>query len=179
MQLSAYVLFFDLGLQSAVSHFVTYTEAQQDFRERDRIVSSAAWLLTALAAAGFLLVGALSWQLPRFFHDVPTPLQPVAQLSLALVGTSVAIGLPISVLAAIFLGRQENQVPAGIAIVGRVLSALLIGVVVLARGGLVWMAAVLALSNIVSYWMQYAAWSRWAADIRIGRDLVSRAAVLR
>jgi O-antigen/teichoic acid export membrane protein len=179
MQLSAYVLFFDLGLQSAVSHFVTYTEEKQDFGERDRIVSSAIWLLTGLAGIGCLLVAGLTWQLPHVFHDIPLSLQPVVRLSLLLVGTSVALGLPVSALAAIFLGRQQNQVPAGIAIASRVLSALLIASVVLAHRGLVWMAAVLALSNIASYWMQFAAWSRWASDVHIARGLVSGAAVRR
>jgi O-antigen/teichoic acid export membrane protein len=179
MQLSAYVTFLDFGLQSAVSHFVTYTEEKQDPNERDRIVSSAVWLLAGVAAVGLLLIVGLVWQLPRFFHDIPASLQPVARTSLLLVGISLAFGLPVAALAAIFLGRQQNEVPVGIAVAGRVLSALAIAGAVFAHRGLVWMAAALALSNLITYGMQYAAWSRWAPDVHIARGLVSRGAVRR
>jgi O-antigen/teichoic acid export membrane protein len=56
MQLSAYVTFFDFGMQSAVSHFITYTEEKRDLNERDRILSSAVWLLGGLAGIGVLLI---------------------------------------------------------------------------------------------------------------------------
>ena len=69
VQLSTYVTFLDFGMQSAVSHFVTYTEEKQDLNLRDRIVSSAVWLLAGLAALGVLLIGGLVWQLPHFFRE--------------------------------------------------------------------------------------------------------------
>src|SRR5439155_22373172 len=137
-------------------HFVAYTEEKQDLNERDRIVSSALWLLAGVAAFGLLLVVGLAWQLPRFFHDIPASLQPSARTSLLLVGISMAFGLPVAALAAIFLGRQQNEVPVGIAVAGRVLSALAIAGAVFAHRGLVWMAAALALSNLITYGMQYA-----------------------
>jgi O-antigen/teichoic acid export membrane protein len=179
IQLSAYVTFFDFGLQNAVSHFVTYTEEKQDLEARDRIVSSAVWLLAGLAGLGLLLIVGLAWQLPRFFSDIPVSLQPVARTALLLVGVSATIGLPFSALAAIFLGRQQYQVPAGITIAGRALSAVLIAGAVLAHRGLVWMAAAVALSNLISYGLQYTAWSRWAPDVHVARRLVTSGALRR
>ena len=88
VQLSAYVMFLDFGIQNAVSHFVAYTEEKQDLNLRDGIVSSAVWSLAGLAAIGVLLIGGLAWQLPRLFDDLPASLQPVTRTSLLLVGIS-------------------------------------------------------------------------------------------
>ena len=69
--------------------------------------------------------------------------------------------------------------PVGIAIAGRILSAVLIAGAALMHRSLVWMAAALAVSNLVTCGMQYAAWNRWAADVRIVRRLVTRDVVRR
>jgi O-antigen/teichoic acid export membrane protein len=174
VQLSTYVMFLDFGIQNAVSHFVAYTEEKQDLNLRDGIVSSAVWSLAGLAAIGVLLIGGLAWQLPRLFDDLPESLQPVTRTSLLLVGISMAIGLPVSAMAAVFLGRQQNQVPVGIAIAGRLLSGALIAGAALVHRSLVWMAAAFAVANLVTHGLHWAAWHRWAADVHIARSLVSR-----
>ena len=176
LQLSAYAGFLDFGIQTAVGRFVAHANELRDIDLRDRIVSTAMWLLGASAALALALVGILAWQLPNLFREMPPALYGEARLALLLVGGSTALGLPASVFIGIFVGLQRNEVPAAIIGGGRLLGAVAVLGVVALGGGLAAMGGALATVNVLSYALQYAAVRRWAPEMHVQPRAASRSA---
>ncbi len=112
LQLGAYATLLDGGLQLAIGRFVARAEHAGDRVYLGEILSSAAVLLTGAAAVVLLLVGLGSLALPRFFHSIPGALMGQASAALLVVGGSLGLAFPSSVLAGLSLGLEKNQVNA-------------------------------------------------------------------
>jgi O-antigen/teichoic acid export membrane protein len=89
-------------------------------------------------------------------------------------GGSFALGLPVSVINAIFIGQQRNKIPVGILTVNKLATAVLIGIVVLRHSGIAAMGAVVASANIISYCASAIAWRTWAPHVTIHFRLASK-----
>lgn len=175
LQLTVYVGLLDFGVQTAVARYVAHAEELQDDRLRDGIVSTAAVLLSIAAALAMCLVGLLAWQLPHIFTHMPGHLYRGAQIALLLMGCSFALGLPSSVIHAVFIGLQRNEIPAAIVIANRFgLAALTVGVV-FQHWGLAAMGGAVATANVLAYATACLAWRHWAPGVRIRISLVTRA----
>jgi O-antigen/teichoic acid export membrane protein len=121
LQLGAYVNFLDLGIQTALSKFVAeYHAASQhdDAAARtsakaasDRVASSAVLLLIIGAAIGTLLTIFMAVSVPYVFPQMPDTLVIEVRWALIFYGVSMALALPASAFAGIFLGLQRNTVP--------------------------------------------------------------------
>jgi len=175
LQLTLYVGLLDFGIQTAVARFVAHADERHNPDERDGSVSTAAALLVVAAIVGFCLVALLAWQLPRIFTSMPAHLNKGARIALLLMGGSFALGLPFSVIHAMFIGLQRNEIPAAVVIANRLAMAALTVGVVFRHWGLASMGAALALANVASYGGAYFAWRLWAPQVRIRISLVSTA----
>lgn len=174
LQLTLYVSYFDFGIQTAVSRFVAHADELGDSHQRDGVVSSAFVMLSAAALLGCALVILLAWQLPNLFRQMPPALYQPAQIALLFMGVSFALGLPVSVIHALFIGLQRNEIPAAVAIANKLAMAALVAGVVLKHWGLGAMGASVALANVLSYLGAFFVWRVWANRVRVHLTHISR-----
>lgn len=167
LQLTMYMGMLDFGIQTAVARFVAHGEELNDVQQRDGITTTAVALLTGLGLIGITIVLIIALRMGQIFPSMPPRLVHEAKIAILLMGGSFAVGLPFSALLAVFIGLQKNEVPAAIIVGNRLLMAAGVVWIVLRHGGLVAMAAGVALSNLLSYAASYIAWHKWAAHIQI------------
>ena len=178
LQLSTYVNFLDCGMQRGVGRFVAHYTELGDISKRNGIVSTAIVLLSGLSAIAMGGVAILAWQLPHLFKDMPSTLHQEAQVSLLIVGGSLAIGLTFSAFAGACIGLHRYDIPAwGIGtskLVGGV------GVVSIANTShsLVSMAVVMGIANIGAGIWIFLAHQKLGDNILISIHLVSKQLVL-
>jgi O-antigen/teichoic acid export membrane protein len=173
LQLSAYVGYFDFGLQSAVGRFVAHSTECGDRDHRDRIVSTSAAALVIAGVVSFVVLTTLALLLPQIFRSMNPALRSTGRIALLVVSGSLAFGLPASVFHGIFVGLQRNEVAASIIGGSRVLGAALVAIIAWQGRGLVAMAIALAVVNLGSYAIAYFAVRRFAPDVRFMRSLIN------
>ncbi len=180
LQLSAYVNFLDLGLQTAISKFVAEYDAQGDIAGIRRILSSAFSLLSCGSAIGSIMVGVLAWQVPHLFHQMPASLVLPVRLGLLAIGLSTAISLPFGVFLSTFTGLQEYGFPTLLLSVSRVATAAALITALLLHATLFEMALLMAVLNLITALLQYVGWKLYASR-RTGFQFfrIDRAASLR
>lgn len=174
LQVALYFGFVDFGIQTAVARFVAHADELNDPEQRDGIASTALLCLILASALGLFVVGFISWQLPHLFKAMPASLHWDAKIAMLLMGGSFALGLPVSVIHAVFIGQQRNIIPVSIVIGHKFAMAALIIVVVLRQSGMAAMGAAVALANLLSYGASYLAWRTWAPNVRIRLALASK-----
>jgi O-antigen/teichoic acid export membrane protein len=173
LQLSAYVGYFDFGLQTAIGRFVAHSTERGDHDHRNGIVSASMAALIAAGVLSFAALVAMAFLLPQMFHNMSPALEPKVRLSLLLVSGSLALGLPASVFNGIFVGLQRNEVAALIIGGSRLLSAALLAVTAWQERSLVAMGMVVATINLVSYAVAYFVARRVAPDIRFDHSSIN------
>ena len=172
LQLSAYVGYLDFGVQTAVSKYIAEHEAKQDFAECGRYASVGLAIMLAASILGVLLTLILVWRVPFIFHTMPQSLYHDVRLSVLFVGISLSTSLATSVFVAIFLGLQRYQVPMVLTIVSRLLFGIAICIAVASHSSLARMGATVACVNVFSALLQFAAWRRMGAHIRVSLRFV-------
>jgi len=160
LQLAAYITVFDGGVQIAVARYVARAESLQDRKYLARFLSSAGMLMVAAAVATALLAVLGSWQLGHVFKEIPISIAPSARQALLIIGMSVALTLPFSVLAGFFVGIQRNEMTAFATSVGKFSGALGIAWAAYHHQGLLAMATWVGLGNIVQCVIYWVFWSR-------------------
>jgi O-antigen/teichoic acid export membrane protein len=174
LQLSTYVNFLDCGMQRGVSRFVAHYTELEDIPKRNGIISTAIVLLSSLSAIAMVGVVILAWQLPHLFKDMPSTLHQEAQVSLLIVGGSLAIGLPFSAFAGAFIGLHRYDLPAWAIGISKLVGGM--GVVLIANTShsLVAMAVVMGIANIgAGIWM-FLAHTKLVDNILISIHLFSK-----
>lgn len=174
LQMTLYVGFLDFGIQTAVARFVAHAEELNLTEERNGIASTAFLLLAMASALGLIVIGVLAWQLPHVFTGMPVSLHRDARIALLVMGGSFALGLPVSVIHATFVGQQRNRIPVAIAVLNKSTMAVLVVIVVLKHWGMSGMGVAVASANILSYGASYIARRAWAPNLRIRIALASR-----
>jgi O-antigen/teichoic acid export membrane protein len=160
LQLSAYIILIDTGIQTAIARFVARAEGLGDQEYMGGILSSAAAVLTAAGALAAAAVLLLAWQLPNLFHSIPESILPDSRRALAILGWSLAAALPFSALAGFFRGFQRNEILAVSMVAGKVVGAAGIGWAAYHHQGLAVMAGWSAIGNLVAPAAYVAIWSR-------------------
>jgi O-antigen/teichoic acid export membrane protein len=173
LQLAAYVGYLEFGIQTAVGRFVARGNELSDFEQRDKIVSTALAVLTVACLLAMVVIGFLIAFLPRFFPQMPAGLYPDVRIALALVGGSLAVGLPASVFNGIFVGLQRYEIPAAIVAGSKLFSGVLLVVIARHGGSIRAMALSMAAISLASYVLQWLMSRRCAPDIRLSPRLVS------
>jgi O-antigen/teichoic acid export membrane protein len=172
LQIGAYVSLFDNGIQSAISRFVARGEELQDQVYLRQAVSSAGSILVGGGILTLIATLLCCWQLEHLFPGVPVSLLTGARVALLVIGVSLAVSLPFSTLAGMFLGLQMNQVNAAAGGAGKLLGAVGAGWAAWRHEGLAAMAIWVAVGNLLQSAILYL-WS-----LRAGlHDLVDTAHV--
>jgi len=174
LQLSAYVSYLDLGVQSGVSKYVAEYAAKEDYAGAERSASTGFAILLAASILGVLLTLVLAYRVPQLFQNMPVALYRDVRISVVLIGISLAIGLACSVFATIFLGLQLYAVPMTISIVNRVLFAVVVCSAVFLHSSLAVMGGAVAVVNITTSLVQIVAWRKLASRIRVRLSGVNR-----
>ncbi|HEY3987714.1 MAG TPA: polysaccharide biosynthesis protein [Acidobacteriaceae bacterium] len=170
LQLSAYVNFLDLGLQTAIGKFVAEYHAAGNVSATRKTVSTAFTVMVGAAMIGALAIFGMVWQVPRLFTQMPPALVGDVRYGLIAVGISVAFGLPFGVFLATFTGLQEYGFPTVLIASSRVVSTVGLIVLLLMHGTLVQLSLLMAACNIGTALLQFVGWKRYASN-RIGFDL--------
>lgn len=175
LQVAAYIGYLDFGLQTAIGRYIAYATERRDYQQRNSVFSTAFAGLLAAAFASLVLLVAAAAAIPVVFPSIPSETIPIMRWALLILGASVALGLPASAWSGVFIGLQRYEIPALVIGGARLISA--VGVVIAAFVGrsVVTMAAIMAITNIVSYGVQYAAAKRIIPDIKFMASLVRRA----
>ena len=172
IQLGAYVSYFDLGIQTAISKFVAEHDARGEHLEAGRYASAGLGLMLFAGFLGGAVTLGLAWQMPRLFSAMPANLFPEVRIGLILVGFSLSIGLVCSVYSAVFLGLQRYWIPTVITIVNRVLFAVAVITAVHAGGNLAIVGLAAALVNILTGILQVLIWKKRAPHVWVSLRLV-------
>jgi O-antigen/teichoic acid export membrane protein len=174
LQLSTYVNFLDCGMQQGVGRFVAHYTELEDIPKRNGIVSSAIVLLSGLSGIAMVGVVTLAWQLPHLFKDMPSTLHQEAQVSLLIVGGSLAIGLPFSAFAGAFIGLHRYDLPAWAIGISKLVGGAGVVLVANTSHNLIAMAVVMGVANIgAGIWM-FLAHKNLADNIQISIKLFSK-----
>lgn len=124
LQVAAYVTVFDSGIQTAIARFVARADLLQDRLYMSRLLSSVGAILVAGSLTTILLTILASWQLNHLFSDIPLSIAGDSRKALLVIGTSVALTLPFSVVAGFFAGLQKNEINALAVSLGKFTGAL-------------------------------------------------------
>ena len=170
LQLSAYVNFLDLGLQTAIGKFVAEYHAAGNRNATRKTVSTAFTVMVGAAAIGVIAILGMVWQVPRLFAQMPPALVGDVRYGLLAVGISVAFALPFGVFLSTFTGLQEYGFPTVLITTSRVVSTTGLIALLLMHGTLVQLALLMAACNIGTAVLQFVGWKRYAST-RIGFDL--------
>jgi O-antigen/teichoic acid export membrane protein len=123
--ITAYFGYFDLGIQSGVSHYVTRHLADGDRSKLNDKFNSALTVLLGialLAVAASLVMAAF---LPEFFK-VPEQAQEPVRTALLLIGLVTAAKFPFAAFQAVLVGAQRYDLTSGTALTVRVINAALV-----------------------------------------------------
>jgi O-antigen/teichoic acid export membrane protein len=176
LQVAAYVNLLSFGMQTVVARHVAITVGAPERAHRDAIVSTAFWALTGAAALACALLGLAVFGLDAIFPQLSPALRPGAAAAILLVGTALALSLPASAFAGVFVGLQRNEVPAITLAATRVVLA--VGVVLAAHltGRLAAMGAAYAAATLVGIFAQYLLWRRLVDSPTVAPACVTRPA---
>lgn len=175
LQLGAYASLFEAALQMATARFVAEADSRGDQRRMGSMVTSSALLLTLFGTALLLLIALAAWRLGAFFPSIPPSILPQARLALVITATSLALCLPCSALAGMYVGLQRNEVPALVGGTARILGAAGATWAAKTHHGLVGMALWTAAGTLLQpfLYLFLAGRSTWRPLLRlahIGRD---------
>jgi O-antigen/teichoic acid export membrane protein len=167
LQLSAYVAYLDFGIQAGISKYVAEFEAKNDSAGSSMRASAGLALMLIASLLGIGLTLILAWRVPALFHDMPAALYRDVRISILFVGVSLSFGLLCSIFSSIFLGLQRYAVPMILALVNRILFAVLVIVSVALHRSLAVMGALVAVANLATGFLQFEAWRRMARHVRL------------
>ena len=175
LQIAAYANYLDFGLQTAVARYVAQAIERKDDEERDRIVSTAFFILVAAALLAMIALAIVVWQIPDIFHHAPVALIGELRGGALVLSVCTAALLPLSSFTGVLIGLHRNEHPA-IAIGGTRLAGAA-GVLVLVHytHSLVWFALCIGGWNLAGGVLQYLITRRILPSMRVKIALVTRA----
>jgi O-antigen/teichoic acid export membrane protein len=149
--LTTYFQLLDLGYGNGVVRHLVEADRRGDAADVNRIASTFVCVYAAIAVVACAVIAIMvGFVVPRFPHLSP-PQVRVAQWLLAILGTRVAIGFPLTVFGAVTNARQGfvlNNVVASATVVA---NALCTYAVLQSGGGLVTLVASTTAINIAGY----------------------------
>ena len=159
LQLAAYITFFDGGIQIAISRYVARSDGSHARGYLARLLSSVGMILVGASLVTILLTALASWRLTQLFPGIPASIAPSARQALFVIGTSLALALPFTVLAGFFLGRQRNEVSAFAGSFGKFAGALGSAWAAYHHRGMLAMAVWVALGYVIQSLIYFAFWN--------------------
>ena len=172
--LTGYFGLVDQGLRPSLVRYVSKERAANDVDALSRTLTSAMLLYSCagiVVLAGTVVVAA---GFGHWFHLAPEQI-PIARATLLLAGVSLAMGFPFGVFGAALSGLQRYDIANGLGIVVLVVRALAFVVVLRMGGGLVELAWVALITNLMGHLMTWIAVRRLIPEARFARRYVDRA----
>ena len=123
--LTGYYGIFDFGIRSSLIRYVSKFQATGEKEQLARVVNTSLFVYSSIGA--MLLLPTVLGQIyvDRFFHIPPSFLRD-AQILVAMVGYSVALGFPLGISGGILEGLQKFYLINGTNIVATLVRAILI-----------------------------------------------------
>ena len=112
IQLGAYTTLFESALQMTTGRFVAQSHGLGDRLRMGNMMSSSVLMLTLMSSVFLCLIALAAWQLNTFFPSIPHEILQQSRLALLITSASLALCLPCSALAGMYIGLQRNEVPA-------------------------------------------------------------------
>jgi O-antigen/teichoic acid export membrane protein len=165
--ITGYYGLFDLGIRSSVVKYVAKYAATNDYGQLTSLINTSLFGYSLLGAFLLLLTGAGAWYIDSVFRIAPLFLH-TARLLFVMVGTSLALSLPLSVFSGVLLGMQNYHWLNLIQVVSNLLRALLI-VLALNRGGGLLTVALITVSLPLLVSCAYVAIVRRVIPLSLGR----------
>ena len=151
----------DLGIRSAVGHYLTVYWARREHDRVNRTLNTAMVLMLGAAVLASLATVALAWALPSWKPDVLES-EPHAATALLLVGGGLAFSFPMALYGTVIYARQRLDLQNLVGILQRLLTAGLTVVTLKAGLGIVGIASAVTFCNILG----------WAVNIVIAKRLM-------
>jgi O-antigen/teichoic acid export membrane protein len=174
LQTAAYVNYLNFGLETAVGRYVAYANEKKDIGLRNTVFSTAFFGLCCAAFLSLICLAGAALAVHRLFPAVPVSLIPQMRLSILIVGVAMAIGLPASAWNGVFVGMARYEIPALTVGGSRLFSVLGIITAVLTGCSLTALAAIIASTNLLSYFAQYLAFRRMVPTLHFHFSQVLR-----
>ncbi len=176
--LTGYFGLFDQGIRPSLVRYVSREHAAGDHDALARTISSAFALYSSvgvvtMAVAVVVAMNASSW------IRVDPALHAIAPTLVLLVGASIALGFPLGVYGAVLSGLQRYDVANGIGMVIGVVRAFAFVAVLKLGGGLVELAWMSLVMNLIGHAWSWVAARRLLPGLPFGLHLVGRAHVRR
>lgn len=177
LQISAYITLLNASVQTVIMHFVARARSLRDDEYMARMLSSSGLVLLVTAAIAVVFIAITSSYLPVLFRSIPPAVVREASLAILLIGCSLAVGHPFSVLAGVFGGYQRSEIPAVASAIGRFSGAIGVGWAAYHRQGLIPMAIWTAAGNLLLPAAYVTFWLRWGKQKLFRISRVTGAAV--
>lgn len=174
IQVGSFVGFLEIGIQTAVSKFVAEHHATGNLREASRILTNATVILTATGFVGLVAMCLISCFLKKILPGVSPNLLHPAQVGILLYGGSLAISLPASAFAGVFLGLQRNFPVMLLQSFGKFIFAFLVLFSVILHAPLVTITALAGAANIFTAVLQVSVTRREVPQIAFAISLLDR-----
>jgi len=155
-----------MGLNSAVNRYVPIFLAKDDRDGLQRVMSTALAFFIAMAAVGVLLVLIVYWNVDSWFVIEPD-LLTVAGWVVLLAGGFLALSMPLQPFSAVLSGLQRYDLLNLAEFTCLILRTILIIVLLLRGHGLIAMALVFGISEIVARLAQYVFVRRLLPDVSV------------
>jgi len=173
LQVSAYANFVIVPISTGISRQIAESRAKEDPRECSVIVSTASAMFATCALIVAACVLVVAYFFPVIFRSIPGPYTRPAQLCTLLVGLSNCVLVAVSVLPALFVGFERNEIPA-ICSLGTRFALIPSAILVLAAGGrIVALSLSFAVLNVIQAVVLYVAYRSTHLPVEIKSDLVS------
>lgn len=173
LQVAAWSSYLDFGLQTAVARYVAKAIERHDRDLRDRVISTAFFLLLAAGILAISVALVVVWKMPLLFHSSPLGLLGELRGGVVILSVASAAMLPLSTFSGILIGLHRNEFPA-FAIGGtRILGAIAILCLVHYTRSLAWLALCLGAFNLLGGIFQYGFARRLLPEMRIRWQLVT------
>lgn len=175
LQLAAYANYLDFGLQTAIARFLAGALEKRDEEQSNQLLSNAFAILSAAGGLALGVVGILTSQIGHIFHSIPAGLSGEIGYGVLILGISTALGMPLSAYTGVLIGMQRNEFPAMVIAASRLLGAVAVVVVAQHTHSLAWLAACIAVSNLLAGVVQYVIVQKLLPWLRCRRVHLKRA----
>lgn len=174
--ITGYFGLIDQGIRPSLVRFISRDQALGDREALRKAINSAVAMFTVagVLALGVTFVVAMNFE--RWFTIDPAQRTVVREVIL-IAGASVAFGFPLGVFGAVLSGLQRYDLGNAIGIGINVLRAIAFVAVLKLGGGLLELAWVSLLMNLLGHALSLVLVLRLMPDLRFGRGLVSGTAM--
>lgn len=167
-----YFWFFDLGLNSAVTNFCARFRAAGETHKINEVISTSIFYFSLIGICAWTLAPLLAWNAHRFFIISAADRQEFSTLIL-IVGISWGLCIMMHLFLSALDGFQRFDLTSHVMVIQVALRSIGYFVVLKTNHGLVEMAEVYVVTQILGYVLNFFNFRRVFPELRISRRLIS------